>query len=226
VHLRVIIICTTTGISLFRSASRRFCTVCKPKNSVPYQQSKRYVIPSGRPSVLSTIRPDNMSYRPDAHLSKASSVQTTRTFRPDLPLSRSFDLLQLASVRTFQQHIRTTLSVRQASGFLSKSQLWEDRCNRPDDVDSRPNALIHKVSIAIQIQTSGRQSAWSGRECIRYGNCVHQINRPNDHPPGLDARSLYMEITCSGRAIVRTTGHHCPDAAQKQERITAKFSDN
>jgi hypothetical protein len=75
-----------------------------------------------------------------------------------------------------------TLIVRQASRFLSKAQLWEDRYNRPDDVDSRPDALIHKASIAIQIQTSGRQSSWSGPACIRYGNCVHQINRPDDNP--------------------------------------------
>jgi hypothetical protein len=121
-------------------------------------------------------------------------------------MSKSFKLLQLASIRTFQQHVRTTLSVRQTSGFLSKTQLWEDRYNRPDDMDSRPNALIHKVSIAIQIQTSGQRSSWSGRACIRYGNCVHQINRPDDHPPGPDTRSLYMEITCNGHATVRTIG--------------------
>jgi hypothetical protein len=141
-------------------------------------------------------------------------------------VSRSFKLLQLASVRTFQQHVRTTLSVRQASGFLSKAQLWEDRFNRPDDIDSRSDVFIHKASIAIQIQTSERQSAWSGCACIRYGNCVHQINHPDDHRPGSDGRSLYMEITCSGSVTVRTTSHHRPDAAQKQERISVKFSDN
>jgi hypothetical protein len=33
-------------------------------------------------------RPDEVIYRPDAQLYKASSVQTTRTFSPDLPLCR------------------------------------------------------------------------------------------------------------------------------------------
>jgi hypothetical protein len=127
-------------------------------------------------------------------------------------MSRSFELLQLASVRTFQQHVRTTLSVRQGSGFLSKTQLWEDRCNSPDDVDSHPDVLIHKASIAFKIQTFGRLWAWSGRATIRYGNCVHQINRPDDHSLGPDARSLGMEITCSGSATVRTIGHHRLDA--------------
>jgi len=50
----------------------------------------------------------------------------------------------------------------------------------------------------------------------RYGNCVHQISRP-------DARSLYMDITCSGRATVRTIVPHRPNAALKQERSLAKF---
>jgi hypothetical protein len=85
-------------------------------------------------------------------------------------------------------------------GFLSKTQIWEDCCNRSDDVDSRLDALIHKASIALKIQTSGRAS-------IRYGNCMHQINHP-------DVRSLGMEITCSGSATVRTIGHHRPDVAQ------------
>jgi len=153
--------------------------------------------------------PDDVSYRLDAHLSKVPAVRTTcHTVRTPIclkhhpsgpsPVSRSFKLIQLASVQTFQQHIQMTLSVRQASGFLSKAQLWEDRCNRPDDVDFRSDALIHKASIAIQIQTSGRRSSWSGRACIkstiwmiipcsgrvkiRYENCVHQINRSDNHP--------------------------------------------
>jgi hypothetical protein len=91
----------------------------------------------------------------------------------------------------------------QASRFLSKTQIWEDHCNLLNDVGSRPDALIYKASIIFKIQTSRRQSAWSGRTCIRYGNCVHQINLPDDHSPGPDARSLYMEIPCSGSAIVR-----------------------
>jgi hypothetical protein len=53
---------------------------------------------------------------------------------------------------------------------------------------------------------------------------VHQNSRLNDHPPGPDTRSLYMEITCSENATVRTTGQHCPDAALKQKRFSAKFS--
>jgi hypothetical protein len=140
-----------------------------------------------------------VSYRPDAHQTKASSVRT---------------FLYVEKLRTAPACIHPDVSVARpddpqcstkASGFLSKTQIWEDCCNHPDDMDSRPDALIHKASIAIQIQRSERQSTSSGRACIRNGNCVHQISRPNDHPPSLDARSLYMEITCSRRATVQTT---------------------
>jgi hypothetical protein len=166
-----------------------------------------------------------VSYSPDAHLSKVPAVQTTcHTVRTPIclkyhpsepsPVSRSFKLLHLPSVRTFQQHVRMPHSVRPAMGFPSKTQLWEDHCNCSDDVNSRPNALIHKASITFKIQTSGRQSSWSRRASIRYGNCVHQINRLDDHPLGLDVRRLDMEITCSGSATVRKTGHHRLDAAQ------------
>jgi len=169
------------------SAVRTTCHIVRTSICPKHQPSRRRVIPSKRTSVQSIIHPD------DENFPSGPS-----------PMSRSFELLQLASIRTFQQHVRTTLNVRQASGFLSKAQLWEDRCNRPDDVDSCLDALIHKASIAIQIQTSGHQSTWSGCACIRYGNCVHQINRLDDHSPDPDTRSLYMEITCSGCAIVRT----------------------
>jgi len=93
-------------------------------------------------------------------------------------------------------------------GFLSKTQIWEDRCSRPDDVDSRPDALIHKASCAFKIQTSRWQPSWSGRASYLYGNCVHLINRLNDHSLGPDARSLDMEIACSWSATVRTKGQH------------------
>jgi hypothetical protein len=109
-----------------------------------------------------------------------------------------------------------TIQCSTSYGIPSKTQLWEDRCNRPDDVDSRPNALIYKASIAFKIQTSERQSSWFGRASIRYGNFVHQINRP-------DAWSLGMEITCNGSTTVRSTGHHLSDAAQIRKEFQQNF---
>jgi hypothetical protein len=174
--------------------------------------------------IIPASRPDDVPYRPDAQLSKASSVWTTWTFRPDLPLCQEASkLLQLASVRTFQQDVRTTLSVRQASGFSSKTQLWEDRCNLPNDVDSRPDALIHKASIAFKIQTSDLQSAWSERASIIYGNCVHQINRPDDHSFGFGrAKSWYGNYL--QRQYDRPDDRTPPSGrGSKQGRISVKF---
>jgi hypothetical protein len=190
---------------------------------------------------LATSVRTTRTFRPDAQLSNASAIRTTcHTIRTHIRLkyhlsgrrefpsgpssmSQSFELLQLPSVRTIQQPVRMTLSVRSSFRISFQTQIWEDCCIRSDDVDSRPDALIHKASIAIQIQTSGRQSAWSGRSCIRYGNCVHQIDRSDAHPTGPDARSLYMEITCSRRATVWTTIPHRLDAALKREKSSAKF---
>jgi hypothetical protein len=189
-----------------QSASKRFCTVYKSKKSDPLQPSGRRDIQSKRPTVQSIIRPDDENFP-----SGPSSV------------SRSFELLQLALVRTFQQHVRMTLSVWPAMRFPSKTQIWEDRCNYPDDVDSCPDALIHKASIAFKIQTSGRQSSWSGRTSYWYGNCVHLINCPDDHSLGPDVRSLNMEIACSWNATVRTTEHHRPVAAQIRKEFQRNF---
>jgi hypothetical protein len=36
----------------------------------------------------------------------------------------------------------------------------------------------------------------------------------------------YIEITCSGRPTVRMSVSHRPDEALKQERFSAKFSEN
>jgi hypothetical protein len=120
-----------------------------------------------------------VSYHPDAHQTKASFVRTTW-----IPV-RTFLCVEKLQTAPSCIHLDDTVSrpndpqcSTKASRFLSKTQIWEDRCNRPDDVDSRPVELIHKASIAIQIQTSGRQSSWSGRACIKYGiACIRSTVR-------------------------------------------------
>jgi hypothetical protein len=138
---------------------------------------------------------------------------------------RSFELLQLAYIQTFQQPIRTTLRVRPSFRFSFQNQIWEDCHNRQDDVDSRPDALLLKESSQFNLNRPDASLPWSGRAYDRYGNCVHQIDRLDAHPPGPDARILYKEITCSGRTTVQTTGQHRLDAAFNQERFSTKFSE-
>jgi hypothetical protein len=89
-----------------------------------------------RPSI---IRPDNVSLRPDPPLCREGSIQLT-------------------SVRTFQQHVRTPLSTRTVSDFF-QVPIKGRSINRPNDVVYRPNARLLKARIAIQISPSRCQSA-------------------------------------------------------------------
>jgi hypothetical protein len=115
--------------------------------------------------------------------------------------------------------------------------------HRPEDVVSHPDSLIHKARITIRISHSGRQSAlvrtrvqliWklpirlqpSGRTHSRYGNCVLKNCCPYVHHPWSGRAKPYMEITCSGRATVRTSVSHRSDTDLKQERFSTKFSKN
>jgi len=50
--------------------------------------------------------------------------------------------------------------------------------------------------------------------------------RPDVHAPWSGRAKPYMEITCSGRATVRTSVSHRLDAALKQERFSTKFLEN
>jgi hypothetical protein len=47
--------------------------------------------------------------------------------------------------------------------------------------------------------------------------------RPDVHPPWSGRAKPYMEITCSGRATVRTSVSHRPDPSLKQERFQRNF---
>jgi hypothetical protein len=79
------------SLSAVRTTCHTVLTPICPK----CQPSGRRIIPSGLPAVPSIIHLDDKNF-----LSGPS------------PMSRRFELLQLASVRTFQQPVRTTLSVR------------------------------------------------------------------------------------------------------------------
>jgi hypothetical protein len=166
-------------------------------------------------------RPDDVSYRPDAQLSKASAVRTTwipvRTFlcvelrtapaciRPNDSVARLDDPQWPTKPQDFfPKHrygkiaatVRTTwIPVWTRSSIRQVSQF---KSRRPDASQHGPDAQASDMEIAC-------------------------ISLPDAHPPGPDARNLYMEITSSGRATVRMTEHHRPDAALKQERSSAKF---
>jgi hypothetical protein len=130
--------------SAIQKCSRRFCTVCKSENSVPCQPSGRRVIPSGHPAIQSSSRPNDVAYRPDAHHTKASFIRTTR-----IPVRTFLCVEKLRTAPTCIGPNDPQCSIK-LQDFFPNTDI-EDSCNRPEEVDSRPDALIHKARIAIQI---------------------------------------------------------------------------
>jgi hypothetical protein len=98
-----------------------------------------------------------VTYSPDTQTDQASSVRTTCFPILTFTVSRSYCSSLNRSGRFSSPSGR--ISVIDQLPILSKFNLREDFFNRPDDVDSRPDTLIHKARIAIQILPSGRQSA-------------------------------------------------------------------
>jgi hypothetical protein len=124
------------------------------------------------------------------------------------------------------------LSVIDQLQILSKFRIRENWYTRPNDMDSRLDALIHKARIAIQISPSGWQSALvrtrvhqlmklpirlqsSEHAHSKYGNCVLKFSRTDAHPPWSGRAKPYMESNCRGRATVWKTVSYRPDAALK-----------
>jgi hypothetical protein len=154
------------------------------------------------------------------------AVRTTRTFRPDLPLcievwncsslhpsgrfsstsgrlsvlDKLQDFFPKHSYRKITASVRTTWILVRTRLSIRQVLQFKSRC--PDDSQHGPDARASDMEITCIKSTVWTIIPWSGRM------------RP------------YMEITCSGSATVRTTGDRRPDAAQKQERISVKFSNN
>jgi hypothetical protein len=145
--------------SAIQKCFRRLCTACKSRFQVPCQPSGRRVIPSGRPSVHCSIGSDDMPYRPDTRQTKHHSTRRRGFPSGPFTVSRSF----CSSLHPFERLSSPSgrLSVFNQASDSFKNHIWEDCCNRPDDVDSRLDALLLKARIVIQIQRSRRLSAWS-----------------------------------------------------------------
>jgi hypothetical protein len=151
---------------------RRFQSPCQPSGrpsvTVPYFRTTCHTVRTpDRPSI---IRPDDVSLRPDPPLCREGSIQ-------------------LAFVRTLQQHVRTPLSTRTVSDSF-QVPIKGRSINRPDDVVSHLDARLLKVRIAIQISLSG---------------CLTAVVRTRVH----QRRKLPIRLQPSGRLpiMVRTCAH-------------------
>jgi hypothetical protein len=106
-------------------------------------------------------------------------------------VSRSFELLKVASVRTSQQHGRTPFSVQQVKRFLSKTQIWEDSYNRPDDVCSSPDAILDKATCA---KFNRQDVSLHGSDVQAFNSVLHKFNRPDVSLHGLDVALFKKEF--------------------------------
>jgi hypothetical protein len=135
--------------STFRMMSED--SVCESEEfQVPCQPSGRCVIPSGRPSVYCSIRPEDVSFRPD--IRQTSIICSDDVFLPSGHLHRIEKLLcQLASSGRLLVLERFTDSFQVSRKGRS--------INHPDDVVSRPEAYLRKARIAVQNEPSGHLTA-------------------------------------------------------------------
>jgi hypothetical protein len=120
------------------------------KNSSSRSVVRTSIYPLFHPS-RRRVHPNRTPDRP------ASSVRTTYLSVRTLYCIEKL-LFQLASVRTSQQPVRMSISDRSASDSFQVQNMGR-LIHCPDDVVSRPDSLIHKARISIQISPSGHQSA-------------------------------------------------------------------
>jgi hypothetical protein len=113
-------------------------------------------------------------YRPDAQLSKASSVRTTRTFRPDLPL-----FLEASNCSSSHPSGRFSSTSRRHSEF---NQLQ----------DFLPKHRYEKIAATVRTRSSIRQVLHS------------KSRRPDVSLHGPDARTIHMEIACIKSTVRKT----------------------
>jgi hypothetical protein len=109
-----------------------WCCLYSESTHFSYVLQEYSVRISRQRSWMPCIRSKVLVNRPDAH--QSSNIRSDDVVIPfGLPsVSRSFELFKVASIPTFQQHVRTPFSVRQVKKISSQTQIWEDNCNRAD----------------------------------------------------------------------------------------------
>jgi hypothetical protein len=115
-------------------------------------------IPSWK-NLIPCICPDDVIFHPDTQLSKHQPSRRRELSVWTLLCVENLRTVPACIISDFSATRLEDLSVRQVERFLSKTQIWEDSCNRPNNVCSRPDAILHKASRAYKIQQSRRQSS-------------------------------------------------------------------
>jgi hypothetical protein len=107
--------------------------------------------------------------------------------------------------------VRTCVSIRQETQFKFDSmdvrQLWSGRW------------CIVYGNWRFDFNRPDVSPSWSGRTRIRYGNCVMKFSRPDAPAPWSIPAKPVIEITCTGRAFVRTIEPSRSDDVLIQEKF-------
>jgi hypothetical protein len=149
--------------SVIQSASRNSAQFTSQKNQIPCSHS------------------EDVIYRLDTQLSRASSVRTTRSFHPDLPLCR-----EASNCSSLDPSGRFNNTSGQHSVF---DQLW----------DFFPKNRYGKIAATVQTTWN---PVWM---CSSIRQVLYSKSRPPDVSPlGPDARASDMEIAWI-RSTVRKT---------------------
>jgi len=114
--------------------------------------------------------------------------------------------------------VRTRVSLRQESQFkYHRPDVWQLWFGR---------AFIKEGNCRFDFNRPDDCLSWSGRTHIRYENWVLKFSRPYAHPPWSGSLNPYKEITCSGRATVRTMCHPVRTRLLNRKDFPVKFLEN
>jgi hypothetical protein len=129
----------------------------KKNYKVPSQPSGRCVIPSGRPSVYCSIRPDDVSFRSD--IRQTSIICPDNVLLPSGHLHRIEKLLcQLALSGRFSSTSGRLSVLERFTNSFQVSRKGRS-INRLDDVVSLLDAYLRKTRIAVQNEPSRHLTA-------------------------------------------------------------------
>jgi hypothetical protein len=129
-----------------------------------------------------------MPSRLDVHLSilpavrtMCHTVQTPDRLKHHPSERRGFRSRRSSVSRSFCSNLHPSGRLSSPSGRLSlfdqasdsfQNTIWEDCCNRSDDVDFCQDALLLKGSSQFKFNRPDASLPWSGHEFNRYGNCM------------------------------------------------------
>lgn len=180
---------------------------------VPCLPSGRCVIPSGRPSVYCSIRPDDVSSRSDT---RQSSI-----FRPDDVLFQSWPLLYIEKVLTACYRPDVSAARPDAYQFSNGSLILSKFQEREDQSTVWTRFSIRQES-QFKIDRPDVWSSWSERTLIVNENCGLKFSRPDALTPWSGRAKPDMEITCDGCAFVLMIEPSRSDDVLIQERFLRK----